>query len=226
MRVDLGRGAVIAAHPIALPVRPRTLAQLRVVARTCASCGRCEGATQTVLGSGPAHARLAFVGEHPDAEEDRVGRPFVGAVGAVLDDACRAAGIDRASVYVTNAVKHSRVRTVAKRPVITQPNGREIEACRTWWRAELDLVKPDVVVCFGAIAARAVLGRARYRVERHRGEWHRVDNRRVIATVHPAAVLRAGKDRGACYSDLVDDLALVAGALDGVSSSRTRRAGA
>ena len=216
---------MIAAHPVALPVRPRTLAQLRVVARTCVSCARCEGATQTVLGAGPAHARLVFIGEHPDEEEDRVGRPFVGAVGAMLDDACRAAGIDRASVYVTNSVKHSRVRTVAKRRVITQPNAREIEACRIWWRAELDLVKPDVVVCFGAVAARAVLGRSRYRVERHRGEWHRIDNRRVVATMHPAAVLRAGKDRGERYSDLVDDLALVAGFLDRASSSRSRRAG-
>ena len=143
----------------------------------------------------------------------------------MLDDACRAAGIDRASVYVTNSVKHSRVRTVAKRHVITQPNAREIEACRIWWRAELDLVKPDVVVCFGAVAARAVLGRARFRVERHRGEWQRIDNRRVIATLHPAAVLRGGKHRGALYSDLVDDLALVVGVLDRAPSSRTPSSG-
>jgi DNA polymerase len=168
-----------------------------------------ERATQTVFGEGPAHARAVFIGEQPGDQEDREGRPFVGPAGRVLDDAFRDAGIDRASVYLTNAVKHFKWRRAGKRRLHQTPNAREIRACQTWWRAELDLVHPDIVVCLGAVAAKALLGTT-FRLTRHRGEWQVVDERRVLATVHPSAVLRAGEARTKVYDDLVHDLKIVA----------------
>jgi uracil-DNA glycosylase family protein len=194
-----------------------TIAELRRAAQSCTACHLYEQATQTVFGEGPAAARAVFIGEQPGDQEDRTGHPFVGPAGRVLDDACREAGIDREAVYVTNAVKHFKWRSSSgKRRLHQKPNAREVRACRTWWQSELEAVQPDLVVCLGATAAQAVLGPA-FRVTKHRGEWQTVDDRAVLATLHPSAVLRAGNERDELYASLVDDLRLVAGRLKGHS---------
>jgi len=192
---------------------PKTIDELREVAAHCTACDLYERATQTVFGEGPAAARAVFIGEQPGDQEDQVGRPFVGPAGHVLDDACRDAGIDRTTVYLTNAVKHFKWIPRGKRRLHQKPNGREIRACQTWWRSELDVIAPEVVVCLGAVAAQAVLGSS-FRVTRDHGEWQQLDGRRVIATVHPSAVLRAGDAREEVYAGLVGDLAVVAEFLD------------
>lgn len=177
------------------------------------SCPLHERATQTVFGEGPARARVVLIGEQPGDEEDREGRPFVGPAGRVLDDAFRDAGIDRASVYLTNVVKHFKWRAAGKRRIHQRPNAREIRSCETWWKAELELVQPEIVVCLGSTAAKTLLGDA-FRLTRHRGEWQSLDNRRVLATVHPSAVLRAGAARAEVYDGLVGDLVSVAESLN------------
>lgn len=171
-----------------LPER-RTLAALRAAAKNCRGCPLYRNATQTVFGRGASRARLVLVGEQPGDAEDRAGQPFVGPAGRLLDEALEAAGIDRADVYVTNAVKHFKWTPSGKRRLHKKPSAREIAACRPWWEAELAAVTPDGVVCLGATAAQAVLGRD-FRITNSRG-------RRVagtpwtIATWHPSAVLRA-----------------------------------
>jgi uracil-DNA glycosylase family protein len=197
------------SEPDPPPDLPATLPELRAVAARCTACDLYARATQTVFGEGPARARAVLIGEQPGDQEDRTGRPFVGPAGRILDDACHDAGIDRASVYLTNAVKHFKWRPAGKRRLHQKPNAREVRACQMWWKAELELVQPDVVVCLGATAAQAVLGKA-FRLTAHRGEWQRLDDRRLLATVHPSAVLRAGEARDEVYSGLVDDLTLVA----------------
>jgi len=172
------------------------------------SCPLHERATQTVFGEGPARARVVLIGEQPGDDEDREGRPFVGPAGRVLDDAFRDAGIDRSSVYLTNVVKHFKWRPSGPRRIDQHPNGREIRACDTWWKAELELVQPEFVVCLGATAAKTLLGET-FRLARHRGEWQSLDDRRVLATVHPSAVLCAGDAGGEVYDSLVADLVRV-----------------
>jgi uracil-DNA glycosylase family protein len=188
---------------------PCSLAELRNAAAACTACDLYEHATKTVFGEGPADARAVFIGEQPGDHEDQSGHPFVGPAGRVFDDALRDAGIDRASIYLTNAVKHFKWRPSGKRRLHQKPNARETRACAVWWQAELDAVDPDFVVCLGATAAQAVLGSS-FRLTRHRGDWQERDHRRVLATVHPSAVLRAGSERHALYAGLVDDLSLVA----------------
>jgi DNA polymerase len=150
-------------------------------------------ATQTVFGEGSAHARVVFVGEQPGDREDLEGRPFVGPAGRLLDEALAQAGISRDDVYVTNAVKHFRWEGAArgKRRIHKKPRASEINACRPWLDAELEVVRPEVVVCLGATAAQALLGRD-FSVLRQRGKF--VDSplaARVMATVHPSSILRA-----------------------------------
>jgi DNA polymerase len=186
--------------------------ELREVAHRCTACDLYEDATQTVFGEGPTDARVVFIGEQPGDQEDRVGRPFGGPAGHVFDDACRDAAVDRADVYVTNAVKHFKWRPAGKRRLHQKPNAREIRACQMWWRSELELVAPEFVVCLGATAAQAMFGPA-FRLTHHRGEWQPVDGRQVLATVHPSAVLRAGDAREDVYGGLVNDLTLVSEAL-------------
>jgi uracil-DNA glycosylase len=191
---------------------PRTIGELNKLAVTCTACDLYARATQTVFGEGPATAPAVFIGEQPGDREDREGRPFVGPAGLVLDDACRDAGIDRTSVYLTNAVKHFKWRPAGKRRLHQKPNAREIRACEMWWKAEVEAVQPDVVVCLGATAAQAVLG-SDFRLTKHRGEWQRFEDRPVLATVHPSAVLRAGGARDELYASLVADLVMVAARL-------------
>jgi DNA polymerase len=168
--------------------------------------------TQTVFGEGAAQARVILVGEQPGHEEDLAGRPFVGPAGKVLDRALDAAGIDRASVYVTNVVKHFKWEPRGKRRIHARPNAGEIAACRPWLDAELELIGPEVLVCLGATAAQALLGR-RFRVSQDRGRFVPSPLApRVLATVHPSSILRAPDDetRHTEMARFIEDLKQVA----------------
>jgi uracil-DNA glycosylase family protein len=170
-----------------------TLPLLRKAAADCRGCRLWTIGTQTVFGEGPETARVIVVGEQPGDAEDREGRPFVGPAGRLLDSALEAAGIDRGDVYVTNAVKHFNweKREGTKRRIHKKPGDREIRACYPWFDAEMTLLRPDVVVCLGATAAQALLGKA-FRVTQQRGRPIQTDRgATVFATVHPSAVLRA-----------------------------------
>lgn len=192
------------------PSRP-TLDALRKAAAGCRACPLWERGTQTVFGDGNAHARVMLVGEQPGNDEDLAGRPFVGPAGKLLDRALDQAGIDRRRVYVTNVVKHFKWEPSGKRRIHTKPNAGEIAACRPWLDAELELVKPEVLVCLGATAAQALLGR-QFRVSKERGRFVPSPLApRVLATVHPSAILRAPDDetRHAEMARFVDDLTKV-----------------
>jgi len=175
-----------------IPPSP-TLPTLQQAARTCKACDLWKLGTQTVFGEGPARARVMFVGEQPGDSEDRVGRPFVGPAGKLLDEALLEVGIDRSEVYVTNVVKHFKwiAAQRGKRRIHKKPRQSEIAACRPWLDAELLVVKPDVLVCLGASAAQALLGKD-FRVTRSRGTLMESDLAKfVLATAHPASILRA-----------------------------------
>ena len=144
-----------------------------------------------MFGEGDPRARVMLVGEQPGNEEDLAGRPFVGPAGKLLDRALAAADIDRARVYVTNVVKHFKWEPRGKRRIHAKPNAAEIGACRPWLDAELELIKPEILVCLGATAAQALLGRT-FRVSKERGKFVRSPLApHVLATVHPSAILRA-----------------------------------
>jgi DNA polymerase len=184
------------------------LERLRSEAAGCTQCDLYQRATQTVFGEGPEHARLMMIGEQPGDHEDKDGRPFVGPAGRLLDRALDAAGIDRAEVYLTNAVKHFKWRPSGKVRLHQRPNAAEIAACRNWWEAELESVRPEVLCCLGAIAAQAVLGNS-FRVTKRRGEVITLPSGiDAIATIHPSAVLRSD-DREAALAGLVHDLEIV-----------------
>jgi uracil-DNA glycosylase len=168
----------------------KTLPNLQVASKKCEGCDLYKLGTQTVFGDGAAHARVMFVGEQPGDKEDLAGKPFVGPAGALLDKALVEAGIDRKQVYVTNAVKHFKWEPRGKRRIHKKPNSLEIAACRPWLDSEIEVVGPDVVVCLGATAAQALLGRA-FKVTQRRGEVIEQDGQRFVATVHPSSILRA-----------------------------------
>jgi DNA polymerase len=178
--------APVPAHP--------TLPKLREAAAGCQACDLWKRGTQTVFGEGASHARVMFVGEQPGDREDQQGRPFVGPAGLVLDKALEEAGIDRRQVYVTNAVKHFKWEPRGKRRIHKKPNSLEIAACRPWLDAEIEVVRPEVIVCLGATAAQALLGDT-FRVSRQRGEMMPSQIAPFItATVHPSSILRAPDD--------------------------------
>jgi uracil-DNA glycosylase family protein len=192
-----------------VPPRP-TLKKLKDAAGGCKACPLWKTGTQTVFGEGSTKAEAMFVGEQPGDQEDKAGKPFVGPAGRLLDEALGDAGIDRSLAYVTNVVKHFKWQAQGKRRIHQKPNWREIAACRPWLDAELAVVKPHVLVCLGATAAQALLGRT-FRVTQQRGE--RLESTLapvVIATVHPSAILRAGENRDAEYDAFVSDLKTVA----------------
>ena len=171
-----------------------SLKALREEAAGCTRCDLYKRATQTVFGEGTRRARVMLVGEQPGDQEDRQGRPFVGPAGRLLDQALVAAGIDRAEVYVTNAVKHFKWEPRGKRRIHQKPNAREIAACRPWLDAELAAVKPDVVVALGATAAQALFGRS-FKVTKMRGRPVPTTLApHALATVHPSSILRAPDD--------------------------------
>jgi uracil-DNA glycosylase len=194
-----------------VPDRP-TLKKLRVAAAGCKACPLWETGTQTVFGEGSPDAELVFVGEQPGDEEDKAGRPFVGPAGRLLDQALDEAGIDRKLAYVTNVVKHFKWQPRGKRRIHQKPNAAEIAACRPWLDAELTLLKPKVLVCLGATAAQALLGR-HFRVSKDRGVPVESELAPVVmATVHPSAILRS-EDRERELALFVEDLRRVAEAL-------------
>ncbi len=184
------------------------LEALREAARGCTGCDLYLNATQTVFGVGGEGSRVMLVGEQPGDREDLTGEPFVGPAGRLLDAALQAAGIDRRTAYVTNAVKHFKWRrggVGGKRRLHEKPNQMEISACRPWLDAEIARVGPELIVCLGATAAQALLGKA-FRVTRDRGNFFRSDlGHWVMATIHPSAILRSD-DRDAEMAGLIQDL--------------------
>jgi uracil-DNA glycosylase len=167
-----------------------TLPSLRAAAKACHACPLYEAATQTVFGEGPSDAKLMLVGETPGDQEDRQGHPFVGPAGKLLDRCLETAGIERDKAYVSNVVKHFKWTPRGKRRIHSKPNAKEIRACEPWLLAEITAVKPHVLVCLGATAAQALLG-ADFRVTQRRGELVPSNLApRVLATVHPSALLR------------------------------------
>jgi uracil-DNA glycosylase family protein len=189
-----------------------SVASLRSAAAACRGCPLFLQATQTVFGEGAARAKIVLVGEQPGDQEDRAGHPFVGPAGKLLDRALAAAGLERKAVYVTNAVKHFNFEPRGKFRLHKRPPAMAIKACRPWLDAELEVLKPNVVVLLGATAAQAILG-AQFRVTRDRGKVMPHDIApRVIATLHPSAILRAPdpEAREASFQLLVADLTLAA----------------
>lgn len=198
-----------------LPER-RTMRSLPAAARTCRGCELWRHATQTVFGKGLKGARVMLVGEMPGNDEDLAGHPFVGPAGRILDRALDEADIDRRDAYVTNIVKHFKWEPRGKRRLHKTPNVSEVNACRPWFEAELELVQPDVLVCLGATAARAVLGPA-FRVSKEHGRFVASELApHVTATGHPSAVLRQrdAAARAAAMRALVADLRKVADVLN------------
>jgi uracil-DNA glycosylase len=180
--------------PRALIPLNRTLEEVRQEAKNCKACDLWRSGTQTVFGGGAARPKIMFIGEQPGNQEDLEGKPFVGPAGKLLDNALEEAGIDRSKTYVTNAVKHFKWEPRGKRRIHKKPNAAEIAACRSWLDAEIDLLKPQVIVCLGATAAQALLGKA-FRVTQHRGELMRSALAPfLMATVHPSSILRAPDD--------------------------------
>jgi DNA polymerase len=172
-------------------------------------------ATQTVFGAGPQRAQIMFVGEQPGNEEDLQGAPFVGPAGRIFDKALAEAGIERAATYVTNAVKHFKFEPRGKKRIHKRPNTTEIVACRPWLEAELGLVKPQALMCLGAVAAQALLGKA-FRVSQERGKPVVSELAPIVmATVHPSSLLRApsSEDREREYKLFVADLRALARAV-------------
>ena len=192
-----------------------SLDELRKAAAGCERCGLYARATQTVFGDGAAAAELMLVGEQPGDKEDLAGEPFVGPAGRILDHGLEAAGIDRSTVYVTNVVKHFKWTPRGKRRLHQRPNAAEVAACRPWLDAEITEVGPRLVVCLGATAAHALLGRG-FRVTKQRGrlvDWDLEPS--IMATVHPSSILRApdAETQEAELAGFVADLKVAAGVL-------------
>ena len=190
-----------------IPARP-SLPKLREAAAGCKACELWRCGTQTVFGAGPRRARLMLVGEQPGDREDREGQPFVGPAGRLLDEALEEAGIARADVYLTNIVKHFRWKPQAGKGgkrIHAKPGREHVSACRPWLDAEIAVVEPELLVPLGATAAQGLLGSS-FRVTRERGKAHELDGLRVVATVHPSSILRAGERRHAERAGFVADL--------------------
>ncbi|HSI35911.1 MAG TPA: UdgX family uracil-DNA binding protein [Tepidisphaeraceae bacterium] len=192
-----------------------TLPALQKAAAGCHGCPLYKIGTQTVFGEGREDARIVFVGEQPGDQEDRAGKPFVGPAGQVLDQALEEVGIDRSICYVTNAVKHFKWEPRGTRRIHAKPGAREIQACKPWLTAELQVLQPQMVVCLGATAAQALMGKE-FRITRSRGQVFKDTQWApwLTATVHPSSILRTPEeDRDAAYKAFVADLSVVAKAL-------------
>jgi DNA polymerase len=202
--------------PAVRKTRPtQSLAAVREQAAHCRDCPLWKNATQTVFGAGPESARIMFVGEQPGDQEDRVGEPFVGPAGKLLDRALVDAAVDRKATYVTNAVKHFKWEPRGKRRIHKKPNELEISACHQWLERELALVRPALIVALGATAARAVFGRTTA-IEKNRGRIIAGAQAKIpleadlLVTVHPSFLLRVpDEDRDAAYERFVADLKLI-----------------
>ncbi|HEY9683418.1 MAG TPA: UdgX family uracil-DNA binding protein [Oculatellaceae cyanobacterium] len=201
----------------AQPFLPRQLSleTLKKAAEHCQGCQLYKYAIQTVFGEGPSHARVVMVGEQPGDQEDKQGKPFVGPAGKLLNRALELAGIDRREVYLTNAVKHFRFEDRGGRRLHKKPRPIDVDACIPWLEAELQVTKPEVIVCLGATAAQALMGK-QFRVSHERGRFFTHPRAPwIVATVHPSSILRArdDEDRHAQMGAFVEDLKLVAYAL-------------
>ncbi len=208
----------VPTHPAssARAAKPRSLSALEAAAVDCKACDLWARATQTVFGAGPRRAALMLIGEQPGNDEDLAGLPFVGPAGKLLDRALEAAGIARDQVYLTNVVKHFKWKPGGKRRLHEKPRDDEVEACLPWLEAEIAAVRPALVVCLGATAARALLGK-QFRVTRQRGQVFTPPGRPPIAaTVHPSAVLRAPdqESRRREFAALVADLRKLAAPIE------------
>jgi uracil-DNA glycosylase len=200
--------------PDLIPDRP-TLPAVRDAAKDCQACDLYQLGTQTVFGEGAKRAELMLVGEQPGDQEDLAGHPFVGPAGKLLDKALAEAGIDRTKVYVTNVVKHFKWEPRGKRRIHKKPSASEISACRPWLDTEIQLVKPRAIVCLGATAAQALLGK-QFKVTAQRGTFiASALAPLVMATVHPSSILRERDDeaRHREQERFVDDLRNIARAL-------------
>jgi DNA polymerase len=213
-----GAGAQSAASFVP---QTRELPVLREAARHCRGCELHCDATQTVFGEGPADAVVMLIGEQPGDQEDIAGRPFVGPAGRLLDQALAEVGIDRSRCYVTNAVKHFKFVPRGKRRIHAKPGSREIHACNPWLRAEVDIVKPRMIVALGATAARAIAGPA-FKVTQSHGQVLRDTSwaPSFMATIHPSAILRipGPEQRDEAYRQFSEDLQAAAAALRGAES--------
>jgi uracil-DNA glycosylase family protein len=200
------------------PIPPRAnLKSMATAVQKCRACDLWKDSTQAVFGAGDRHAAVMLVGEQPGDREDLAGKPFVGPAGKLLDRALADAGIDRAEVYITNAVKHFKWERRGKIRLHKKPNGKEIAACRPWLDAEIVAIRPKVIVLMGATAAQGLLGRD-FRVTQHRGEFMNSSTpyrHEVTATVHPSSILRAPDEetRHQEMRGLVKDLQAVANRL-------------
>lgn len=189
----------------------RSLDALKEAAAGCRACDLWEKGTQTVFGEGPPQARVVMVGEQPGDQEDRMGKPFVGPAGQILDEALKAAEIDRSLVYVTNVVKHFKWEPRGKRRLHLRPDREEVAACLPWFEAEIAAVQPRVIVCLGATAAQALLGSG-FRVTRERGQLLASTlGPPIMATVHPSSILRAADEpsRRLAMDHFIADLRLI-----------------
>ena len=198
-----------------IPSRP-SLNKLRNAAAGCRACPLWKTGTQTVFGEGKPKSLIMFIGEQPGDKEDLSGRPFVGPAGALLDRSLEEAGIDRASVYVTNVVKHFKWEPRGKRRIHKKPNAAEITACRPWLESEIHVIRPRAIICLGSTAAQAVIG-PKFRVSVQRGIFVPSDLAEyVTATVHPSSILRAPSEeaRRSERARFVRDLAKIRAALD------------
>jgi DNA polymerase len=185
---------------------------LREEAAACRACPLWKDATQTVFGEGPKHAPIMLVGEQPGDKEDLAGKPFVGPAGQMLDRALEEAGVDRAKIYVTNAVKHFKFVPRGKIRLHQKPNTPEIKACRQWYERELAVIGPELVVAMGATAAQSVLGKITP-INKNRG--HLIDlegGRKALVTVHPSYLLRLPDQDAKAreYERFVEDLKIAA----------------
>ncbi len=184
---------------------------LRAEAAACRDCPLWRNATQTVFGEGSAKTDVMFVGEQPGDEEDLKGKPFVGPAGRLLDRVLSEAGIDRAEVYLTNAVKHFKWEPRGKRRIHKTPAQQEIDACHQWLQREIGAIDPQLVVCLGATAAKALLGPS-FKITQGRGQFYRIDGMpELFATFHPSYLLRL-RDEGyeTAHKQFADDLRTVA----------------
>jgi uracil-DNA glycosylase len=194
------------------PANADSVEELKEAAASCRGCDLWENATQTVFGEGHEGSKMMLVGEQPGDQEDLQGRPFVGPAGRLLEKALEEAGIDRRRVYVTNAVKHFRWTRRGNRRLHEKPNAGQIRACRPWLDAEIEVVKPRIIVLLGATAAQAVMGPA-FRVSKDRGRvLSSALGIPILATVHPSSILRAADDesRDVALSSFIADLKVAA----------------
>jgi uracil-DNA glycosylase family protein len=207
-----------------VPTRP-TLKKLKIAAAGCQACDLWRKATQTVFGEGKPSSTVMFVGEQPGNSEDLQGRPFVGPAGGLLDRALDEAGIDRSQVYVTNVVKHFKWEPRGKKRIHKKPNAAEITACRPWLQAEIDVIKPRVIICLGSTAAQAILG-PKFRVSTQRATFVPSPLAPfVTATVHPSSILRAPSDdqRRAELARFIADLKKIRKAIEEPAAASARR---